>query len=378
MKNHLKLITAALLFILTCTSLPAQNKFKLDYKMAEKTIEWLEFINTGADDNAVKEYFMNEVAPTEGCKTIIQHWARFRDWNNDLFYDFILEALGRKESGKPLIDENGNPTFFAQRQNLWQNALLNPQALREIIKQMKEMNIEALSEKIAKNNLPAEAELRNGFYIVVFGHSNAFSVGERNGFDLLQLPREKDGSIDTQETIEIFAHELHHTGFSYLSKKYMKNVTDNNKIILIGILAAEGMPTYLINKPHEKIEKLKNHHNPARRQLGAEAEKHLNKISDIYKRADNDIALNLKGEIGLEEIFSFWMAGYHGPAYDLGANMFSVIDKHLGRDRLLEIAKDYRTFLDVYNEAAKIGIAEGEKYFLFDDKLAKDLLTAGE
>ena len=48
-----------------------------DFEMVEKGIEWLEFINTGADDRAVKEFFMAEVAPTGGCRSIIHHWERF-------------------------------------------------------------------------------------------------------------------------------------------------------------------------------------------------------------------------------------------------------------------------------------------------------------
>ncbi len=53
--------------------------------MAQKCVNWLEFINTGADKSEIKKYFMDNVAVTEGCQTIIAHWSRFREWNNDIF-----------------------------------------------------------------------------------------------------------------------------------------------------------------------------------------------------------------------------------------------------------------------------------------------------
>ena len=43
-----------------------KDTVRVDYTMAERTVEWLRFINTGADDASVKQFFMEKVAPTGG------------------------------------------------------------------------------------------------------------------------------------------------------------------------------------------------------------------------------------------------------------------------------------------------------------------------
>ena len=72
------------------------------YDMAEAGLDWLDLVASGADDETLRESFFRDVAPTAGCQAIIHHWERFREWDEEVFYDFILEALERKPSEKPL------------------------------------------------------------------------------------------------------------------------------------------------------------------------------------------------------------------------------------------------------------------------------------
>ena len=75
----------------------------IDFGMVERGIEWLEFINAGKDDEAVKDFFMTKVAPTKGCQAIIHHWARFMKWDEEELstgYTFaeryeVIEELGK-------------------------------------------------------------------------------------------------------------------------------------------------------------------------------------------------------------------------------------------------------------------------------------------
>lgn len=360
-----KIVFIILVFAL---ALSAQEKFKINYEMADKCVDWLEFINTGADKNDIKNYFMDNVATTEGSKTIIAHWSRFMEWDNDIFYDFIIEALGLTESDKPLYNDDRSLTSLGKRSMLWKNALENPQKIRDNIQTMSSMNLEKKSLEIASKYLPAEAKLQNVFYVVLFGASNAFSVGDRNGFDILQLQHDKNGNIDEEETLNLFAHELHHTGFNYLINKLEDS--DNTKgFTLMGILAAEGMPTYFINKPFDKIEKLKNNSDPSRRELGQEWERHLLSMKNYYKEAEVDIMKNIKGEIGQKEVFQSWMSGLQGKAYALGSNMFSVIVKYSGFESAINVALDYRKFIEDYNKAARKGNEQGDDLFEFSDEL---------
>lgn len=100
MKNY-SIFILALIFMVTITygnNLTIKrdkDTVTVDYPMAERAIDWLEFINTGPDNKAIKQYFMTKVAPTKGCKPIIHHWRRFMKWNNDEFLKFIMGALNK-------------------------------------------------------------------------------------------------------------------------------------------------------------------------------------------------------------------------------------------------------------------------------------------
>lgn len=272
----------------------------VDYTMAEKAIEWLEFINTGADNKSIRKYFMKNVATTKGCKSIINHWRRFMKWNNDEFFIFILDKIPIDE---PLKNEDGSLTGLGKRRGLWLSALDNPQKLKEDIENLKRANLIDTSLTLAKKYLPEISKVENNFYIVLFGGSSAYAVKNENGFDLLQLPKLQDGTIDVEEVIATFAHEMHHTGFNYCTKKYMKHVKEGKNIQLLAILAAEGMPTYIINRTRDNLKKYKLSKDQLLQEIVNDWQTHLDRLPQLYIEAENDISLNLTWKIGQEEIW---------------------------------------------------------------------------
>jgi len=347
----------------------------VDYQMAEKAIEWLEFIKDEQDLEKIKNYFMTEVAPTEGCQSIIKHWQRFRNWNEDIFFNFIMEALNRIPTDKSLKNEDGSLTPFGLRQSLWLQALNNTERLRADLKRLKEAKLREAALDLARKYLPEEADISNRFYVVLFGASSAFSVGKENGYDLLQLPKGPDGEIDLQNIVETFAHEMHHSGFLNCTDQHMSEVKNKERIMLPGILAAEGMPTHFINRVKENLHLLKSSPNEFSRQLASQWEENLSRLPELYQEAEKDIELNMKGEIGQKEIFEKWVSGLQGAAYVLGSDMFSVIERYLGLEEAKNVARDYRFLLSVYNAAAEKARAAGENLFIFDKEQVRELET---
>jgi hypothetical protein len=355
------------------TPVGSRDRVTIDFEMVTKGIAWLEYINTGADEEAVKKFFMARVAPTRGCQAIIHHWARFMEWNNETFYQFIMTALGRVPTDEKLKNEDGSPTGLGKRRVLWLNALNNTGQLRQRLEELKTIDFSNASLQLAKRFLPPQAVLEADFYFVLFGHSNAFSVGKENGFDFLQLPKTSEGKIDTTELTRTLAHELHHTGFEYLMKQNLKDVKKPENILLLGILAAEGMPTYFIDQPGKHLEAYKAGKDPGHRQVAADWLKHSARLKELYKEAEADLRLNLEGKKSPKELMGRWMSGIKGAAYVLGADMIGVIDKYLGREAALGIASDYRRFLTVYNQAAQTAPAKGNPLFIFAPDLAKEI-----
>lgn len=345
----------------------------VDYGMAEATIDWLEYVKSGESDDAIRELFFQNVAPTEGCQAIIRHWARFMEWNEEIFYDYILEALGRIETDTPLQNEDGTPTPLGRRRALWTGALENTRRLRENLAALREADLKESSLRLARHYLPKGADVTNSFHVVLFGGSSAFSVGEVNGYDLLQMPLMDDGILNLEQIRLTFAHEMHHSGFSNAATEGMGEVENEDNIILAGILAAEGMATWLINRPLDHLEDYRTGSNTTNRLVAQDWDRLLPQLPDIYERGGTDIRLNLEGNLDMSELQEYWLSGYQGPAYILGSDMVATIEEYLGLKAVRSIAKDYRELLELYNRAARRANRRGAAKYLFDEALAVDV-----
>jgi hypothetical protein len=345
----------------------------VDYKMVETGIDWLELIRSGAGDKEIKRFFMEKVAPTGGCQSIIHHWARFKKWDEELLYAFILEGLGRIPATGKLKNDDGTPTMLGRRRELWQKALNDIDGLKQRLKTLKQSRFVDNAVRLATENLPAEAKVGADFYFVLFGHSTAYSVGQENGYDFLQLPQTKNGTLDIRQLTETFAHELHHTGFSYLADKIPGTFENGERIMLAGILAGEGMPTHFVDQRGKRLQEFENHHNPLYRMVASDWKKHSARIPQLLKKAQQDIALNLEGKLDQAAIMKDWMGGVTGPAYVLGSYLFQTIHHHLGKKAAIAVATDYRTILQVYNKAVDKGKDREPNLFKFDSSLAQKL-----
>jgi len=345
-----------------------------DMTMAERGIEWLKFIKKGADEPEMKRVFLQHVAPTRGCRAIVHHWARFMEWDNEAFYRFIAEAMGRIPSKREIRNEDGTLTRFGARRELWTHALDHIEELEQRVRDIKAVNFAERSLGLAKKYLPETATIQVDFYFVLFGGSNAFAVGKENGLDLLQIPLTDEGKPDIDEISLIIAHELHHRGFSSAADLGMKEVQNEKNIMLLGILAAEGMPTYFIDKPFNHLDRFRASDDPLTREVASDWEKHSARLPELYREAERDLGRNLAGEMSQEQIMKTWLAGAKGAAYVLGCDMMSVIHRYLGLESALSIANDYRTFLAMYNRAALKANQNGEKRFVFNHGLVKNVL----
>jgi hypothetical protein len=368
-RSHLA--TALLLTCLALVACSAQEaadpaeRVSIDYTMTDEALDWLQLIRNGAGEDEIREYFMTHVAPTGGCQSIIHHWERFMEWDNDRFLTFILEGLGKIDSDRPLENEDGSLTAFGRRRMLWTSALENPDQLQQDVAILKQMRLTDTAAALAVRYLPQHAQLRADFYIVLFGGSSAYSVGEENGFDMLQMPRNADGSLDVEDALRTFAHELHHTGYAWLSDSIGSDST-----MLVGILAAEGSPTYFIDGFPGRADVYARSDDKVQNAVARDWHKHQEHLPELYARAALDIERNLNGEASTREIFDTWMVGMKGPAYVLGADMYATIDRHLGLDSAKAVIGDYRKLLTIYNAAARKANVSGAEYFLFDDSLA--------
>ena len=365
------LATALLLPCLVLVACSAQKTVNpaehvsIDYTMTDEALNWLQVIKDGAGDDEIREYFVTHVAPTEGCQSIVHHWARFMEWDSDKFLTFILEGLGQIESDKPLENEDGTLTSLGRRRMLWTSALENLDQLKRDVATLRQMHLTDTASALAARYLPQNAQLKADFYIVLFGGSSAYSVGGENGFDMLQMPRKADGSLDVEDALRTFAHELHHTGYASLNDSI---VSDSTK--LVAILAAEGSPTYFIDSFPGRADIYAQSQDKLQNDVARDWHKHQERLPELYAEAAVDIERNLTGEAAFKGLFNTWMGGIKGAAYVLGADMYATIDRNLGLDSAKAVMGDHRKLLRIYNAAARKANASGAECFLFDDSLA--------
>jgi hypothetical protein len=343
------------------------------YDMADAGVKWIELVVAGADNEALREAFMRDVAPTAGCQAIIRHWQRFREWDEELFFEFILEALERKATDAPLVNEDGQPTRLGHSRRLWSAAVADVDGLRNNLESLRSTDVRQVALTKARRFLPDEADVSNRFHVVLFGASGAFSVGEENGFDLLQLKQLPDGGIDVEWVIDLFAHEMHHSGLSSAMEQHMGEASDDSHILLPGVLVAEGMATYFTTPPFPQLEAWRASDDPTERGLAADWDRHLANMPSIYAQAEADIEVGLNGELTIDDLMARWLGGLQGPAYGLGVDMMRMIDTELGTETAVNLARDSRRLLTTYNRAAVAAREAGREAYLFDAALAKRL-----
>ncbi len=363
--------TIVLLLQGCCRNCRIENVVTIDFEMAETMIDWLESAAAGAPEESLKTRFFEEITPTLGCQAIIRHWTRFREWNEEMFYVFILEGMGLREGEGPLVDDQGIMTSLGKRRSLWTAALTAPDRLRGLLQSLREADLRRPAARQAMRYLPRDTDITNEFYVVLFGGSSAFSVGDVNGYDLLQMPLDHQGNPDIPEIERTFAHELHHTGFSNSAGIGMRDLDDASPIDLVGLLAVEGMATRLVSRTFDHLEEYRTAPGENARGVARDWDRLLPQLPDLYRQAERDIRRNLEGEIDLTELLDFWVEGYQGPAYILGSDMIATIEDNLGRKVLRSLPSDYRLFLAIYNRAAGKAARRGDETFLFDAALVE-------
>jgi hypothetical protein len=285
--------------------------------------------------------------------------------------------MGRLETNEPLVDENGNPTRLGHARRMWTAALKNPAGLRHDLEALRKADVRQSALRIAKRYLPDDADVTSAFHVVLFGASPAFSVGDTNGFDLLQLAKKPDGTLDVEQVMGLFAHEMHHSGFSNVSHAHMSDVENIDRLSLVGTLAAEGMATWFITPPFEHLEDYRASSDPLEKAVADDWDRHLGNLTQLYRDAEKDIGLGLGGEVVEEELISKWVRGVVGPAYVVGTDMMRTIEEQLGVDAAKPIAQDYRRLLDVYNQAASKANASGGDQYVFDETLVSRVREFG-
>lgn len=322
----------------------------VDYGMAEAAIAWLEEVEAGADAETLRASFRENVVPTAGMEAIVAHWARFREWDAEIFMEFVLQALGVVKPTGPLVDESGETTALGMARREWTKALAELPRLARDLAALKRHDPKRRAVALAHEALPPDAEIAARFYVVLFGVSSAFAVDDMNGYDLLQLPHAEDGSLDIAEITATFAHELHHSGFSAYIEEHMGAAADDPRFTLLGAAAGEGLATCLVSRPDLTSGRWK------------EALAGADSLMAVFQA---DVRRGLAGDLPRDELVGRWFTGSPGAVYVVGVHMCETVEDAGGRNALLTLPEDFRRFPALYNAS----VPDDAPGFRFDGEL---------
>ena len=240
--------------------------------------------------------------------------------------------------------------------------------LRRTLDAWKKADLRAAAERTMRY-LPTEARIRASVYPMIKPKPNSF-VFETTSDPAIFLYL--DPTIPGRQFENTVAHELHHIGLASLSAAYEERIQalpPNARKVAewlgafgegVAMLAAAGSPDVhpVADFPAADRQRWDEDMKYFSNQQQEVNQFFLDVVHDSYKNLD----------AADHQAFTFF--GYRGPWYLVGYRMAVTIEKHFGRDALVETLKDPRQFLAKYNQAAAANHAKGgEPLPLFSDEI---------
>ncbi|MEJ2628982.1 MAG: hypothetical protein P8078_10540, partial [bacterium] len=213
---------------------------------------------------------------------------------------------------------------------------------------------------------PQDAVINSTFYFYVYGDIESPLMGMENGIDLFNLPRDNRDNIEYEKIINKIIHWSFYDSFEEYAAEINKNIHMEEKIFLVKILAKLGIASYFFANTEESFLDNSKYYMYDYPQVW---ESQYNRLPELYIVADRDLQNCLKGEIKEDELESYWLKGKVSPASVLGYNMVSMINDYLGREKVIEVVKDYRKLIFYYDRASQTAYQQGKDEYRFDKRL---------
>jgi len=267
------------------------------------------------------------------------------DWQNIFKSEGYIRLKKRELSFKRPFEDEDFKQFV-----LSDDLLRRFELLKNTLLAWEKANISD-SARSALKYLPKHSQIHAKIYPVIKPRENSFVFEvEENPAIFLYL----DPNVTKEQFENNLAHELHHIGYgtacpSGETDAEIKRFSEEKQTVLkwttgfgegLAMLAAAGSPT---THPH-KFSKLKD-----RERWDRDVQNFNQDLKKVEAFFMDVLAKRLTGDKINETAFSFF--GTQGAWYTVGWKMSVVIEKTLGRKKLIEVFCDHRNLLRTYNEA---------------------------
>lgn len=220
----------------------------------------------------------------------------------------------------------------------------------------KQYDFNKLQDKL-QSSLPEKCNSMMEVYFVYDGINGGSIVGENQMMINFMLWPSSEASLSAMEGVLL--HEAHHLGMIEIYTKkgiYQHGKKDSNVIRrLIIAIVTEGIATYLFNQNNSLSELIGDSHGLEFANQFRESESvKEHEVSKLIKKLNSDLSLMKRSNTYEENVkyleeYCCNYDGGHPLDKAIGVYICKVIDKKLGRERLIELLSNPSKFINEYN-----------------------------
>jgi Putative zinc dependent peptidase (DUF5700) len=370
MTKILKTLLSVILFGPMATVASAANV--VDATQAQAMVQLLESCHAGA----VSPHAIDQLMDLPGTRLIIGQQNISRRITSAQYRSVLVSACGgeiaklqpsesgaRADKGVQGLTEDVAPSLLWGRDHV--------ELLKQRLATARKNKYLGEVVPLALKNLPEKIDLSPKLYLVMGGRAGAAASDNGIYVDLLAdawRSRANNASMTPHEMVEFFAHETHHLGYGRILDREREQLAltpgETQAWNLLAAVMMEGSATLLINGHSSWTDLQKQPHIQA----------DLARLPQLLPEAASILQMALAGKMSDQEyqakVSDFFGEGYHAT----GAKLLDVIEEARGRSAVLQVMKDPRSLLAVYNECA----AHINEQFRFSPELAGEVKRMGE
>ena len=301
----------------------------------------------------------------------------------------VLTVLGRRAAGEPVAGSDWERVFGSEpyrrlkrrqaemkrdlddgefrRFVLSDSLLREAQGLERTLADWKRVDLEASARRVLAY-LPPQARIRAKVFPVIKQQTNSFVFETKTDPTIFLY-------LDPAQTAEQFentvAHELHHIGFASVAGETtagLESLSARAQTAVewmgafgegMAMLAASGGPS---THPHI-------HSSPEDR---ARWERDLANVGGDLRSLERFFLDVIDGRLSSEDQIrqaGFAFFGVQGPWYTVGWQMAVLVERHYGREALIDCMLDPRRLLATYNQAVLVGKDDRHRLPLWSRRL---------
>ncbi|SFF40461.1 DUF5700 domain-containing putative Zn-dependent protease [Thermoflexibacter ruber] len=347
-----------LTLIIICGLNGYAQKVETDISACKAIFGVLEAMKSGKEKTEIEQQ-INNVLASKAYQTMFQHYNRSWRPNHLPENTFKRMILSLKYPNEYTQGENQRADAMLV---FWKKAFENIEQFNRDVLLLEKTNLAVLIQKgvkYAQKWLPSSMQIPDFyFFIHPNGGSPAFAINGSQGYDFFQLDRDDKGNIDVQKLIDVISHESHHLGLNPQSISFKSN-KDSLAYTYLMTFVAEGTATKFVdNMPGGFVPKVRKTRirNWDTRVANIWKDYTLQE-KKLFERFESDLAKIYAGEYNKDSIqfymHQYWLSGYKGRAYFLGAELFGAVYQAFGKKKLFYVMENPKYLLAYYNRSVE-------------------------